>query len=141
MGLSHNQHRGSFIFHLHKGGIILFQFLYIFGPAAITFLIVGKLAERPVTNYFTAAVEFIAYAALDAAITSLLLIPFNRVELILTQDGIRNIQYGKVAYFLSLILAVIVGIAIAALLKRVDISLHITEKTKDKKNETEEKMD
>lgn len=118
----------------------MFQFLYIFGPAAITFLIVGRLCERTVTDYFTAAVELVAYAAIDAAVTSLLLLPFGRVELVFNESGIRNIRYGGTAFFLSLILSVIIGIAAAAFFKRVDISLQITKKTKGTDDE-KEKLD
>lgn len=117
----------------------MFQFLYIFGPAAITFLIVGRLCGRT-TDYFTAAVELVAYAAIDAAVTSLLLLPFGRVELVFNESGIRNIRYGGTAFFLSLILSVIIGIAAVAFFKRVDISLQITKKTKGTDDE-KEKLD
>jgi len=104
----------------------MFQFLYIFGPAAITFLAVRKLSEKPAPDLVTGIAEFIAYAVLDAALTTLLLYPFGRVELVFNSQDIRDIRYGITAFFLSLILAVIVGIAITAIDKRTEIQLQIT---------------
>ncbi|MCD8014364.1 MAG: hypothetical protein LUG99_14530 [Lachnospiraceae bacterium] len=118
----------------------MFQFLYIFGPAAITWLIIRKLSDKSAPDLITGLVEMIAYAVLDAALTTLLLYPFGRVEFVINSEGIRDIRYGFVAFFVSMILAVLIGIILAAIEKRMDFELQIIRadrhktESRDKKN-------
>ncbi|MCC8050959.1 MAG: hypothetical protein LIP10_09935 [Clostridiales bacterium] len=104
----------------------MFQFLYIFGPAALTFLVVRKITGKSAGNAVTAVIELIAYAAIDAALTTLLLLPFGRVEFVMYDSGIRDLRYGITAFLLSLLLSVIAGVVISAIEKRTDIQLEIT---------------
>ncbi|MCD7885526.1 MAG: hypothetical protein LUI87_17785 [Lachnospiraceae bacterium] len=103
----------------------MFQFLYIFGPAAITFLVIQKLSDRPEPTVIRFIVEMIFYALIDAALTTLLLYPIGRVELVFNSEGIRDIRYGVTAFFLSMVLAVVAGIVLVAFDKRVQVEVQV----------------
>ncbi len=113
---------------------LMFQFLYIFGPAAVTFLVVRKITGDSSENAITSVIRFIAYAAIDAALTTLLLLPFGRVEFVIYDSGIRDLRYGFTAFLLSLILAVIAGIGVAAIDKRTELHIEITKEERHGKN-------
>ncbi|MCD7954177.1 MAG: hypothetical protein LUG93_00160 [Lachnospiraceae bacterium] len=103
----------------------MFQFLYIFGPAAITFLVIQKLSDRSEPSVVRIVIEMIFYALIDAALTTLLLYPIGRVELVFNSEGIRNIRYGITAFFLSMVFAVVTGVILVALEKRLHVELQV----------------
>lgn len=109
----------------------MFQLLSIFGPAAITFVIVSKLCKKQETNYLLAAAKIFAYAAVNAGIVLAILSPVGRAELILMENGIRELRYGKIAYIVSIVIAIVMGWVIAAISKRVEIGLDVTKEKKD----------
>lgn len=120
----------------------MFSFLYLFGPAAITYFTVRKCTKEEPTNWYTALIELIAEAILDAAVMILLLLSSGKVEIIILQDGMKHLQYGGTAILLSIPVAVICGILIAAVKKSVDMNVRILpeqkqKKEKDAKDETE----
>lgn len=112
----------------------MFQFLYIFGPAAVTFIVAKKISGKDTHGVVEPFIEVVAYAAIDAALTTLLLLPVGRVEFIVYDSGIRELQYGIIAFSLSLLLAVIVGVAISVVEKRTDIQIEITKEEHHEKN-------
>lgn len=109
----------------------MFQFLCVFGPAAITFLTVYQLMGKPAVNYFIAAVELIAYAAVDAGVLFLILFPMKKIGFAVNSIGIRELRYGGSAFLVSFAVAIAVGIVWAAIAKRMEIGMQITKKEKD----------
>lgn len=109
----------------------MFQFLYIVGPAAITYLMIHHILNKDTIPYFTGVLELISYAALDAAITTLLLSPFKKVVIVKIASGIKDIQYGGTAFIFSLVVGVIVGIVISILKKYFAFSIEIELQNKE----------
>lgn len=113
----------------------MFQFLFIFGPAAITYTIAAKLSGSSPDNWYSALISLICCAELDAVITSVCLLPFGRVEIIMMTNGVKNIQYGGTAFIFSLIVGVLCGLVIAALKKNARVRLDVSPQKKEDKNE------
>lgn len=111
----------------------MFSFLYVFGPAAITYFTVRKCTKEEPANWYTALIELIAEAVLDAAVMILFLLSSGKVEIIILQNGIKHLQYGGTAVLLSLPVAVICGILISAVKKGIDMNMRILPEQKQKK--------
>ena len=122
----------------------MFQFLYVLGPAAITYFTVRKCVKDEPANWYTALIELLAYAMVDAAVMILGLLSSGKVEIVILQNGVKHLQYGGTAVLLSIPVAVICGILISAVKKGIDMDIHVLpnerkNKKKDIKHETEEK--
>lgn len=117
----------------------MFQYLYVLGPAAITYFTVGKCTKEKAENWYTALIELLAYAMINVAIMVFLLLSSGKVEIIILSNGIKHLQYGGTAFLLSIPVAVISGIVISAVKKGVDMKISILPNKKntekDKKNE------
>lgn len=113
----------------------MFQFLFVFGPAAITYMTAEKLSGSAPDNWYSALIRLICCAELDTVITTLCLLPFGRVELIMMTNGVKNIQYGGTAFIFSLIVGVLCGLVIAVLKKNAGIRLEAKSRKKETGNE------
>lgn len=108
----------------------MFQFLYIVGPAAITYLVIHHILNKDTVPYFIGVLELISYAALDAAATTVFLLPFKKVVISKTASGVKDIQYGGTAFIFSIVVAVIIGIFISTVKKYMSFSIEIELKSK-----------
>lgn len=113
----------------------MFQFLYLFGPAAITYFTVRKCTKEAPQNWYTALIELISYAMVNAAVMVLFLLSSGKVEIVILQNGMKHLQYGGTAFLLVIPVAVIVGILISVIRKAVDLNINVFSVKKDKKNE------
>ena len=113
----------------------MFQFLFIFGPAAVTYLLVQKCSKISPLNWYTAVIELICYGAIDAVITIIVLYPLNKVTIIALPDGMNTVQYGSTAFVFSMGVSVICGIVFAMLKKRAEIYIELEENGKDTKDD------
>ena len=122
----------------------MFQFLYVLGPAAITYFTVRKCVKDEPANWYTALIELLAYAMVDAAVMILGLLSSGKVEIVILQNGVKHLQYGGTAVLLSIPVAVICGIVISAVKKGIDMNVRVLpnerkDKEKDNKHGTKEK--
>lgn len=108
----------------------MFELLYLFGPAALTFSIVRFCAGKTAENWFSALISCLSYAALDAAVTILVMYPLDNVK-IGTTSGNAYLAYGATAFLFSLIVAVIWGLIISVL--RTRFSAHVEISTREGK--------
>ena len=119
----------------------MFQFLYIFGPAAITYFVVRKCIRKAPANWYEAFFELLAYAMLNAVILTLFLLPFGKVEIILMANGVKTLQYGGTAFLLTFPIAVISGVVISIIRKGIDFKIKAVPEKTQKKKETENEME
>ena len=103
----------------------MFNYLIIFGCAAITYLLAEKCSKKTSPNWYSALISFIMYAMVDMVTTYLILSPFGRIARVDTVDGISEISYGSSAIFLAVLIALLWGIAFGFLKKNVDIKAEI----------------
>lgn len=115
----------------------MFQFLFIFGPASITYLLIHRIFNKDTVPYLNGLIELVCYAALNAVITTVALLPFERVEIVLMPNGIKNIQYGGSAFVFSMIVAVITGVVMSIIKKHIDVSIEIELQKKERSRESE----
>lgn len=108
----------------------MFQFLYIIGPAAITYLTIHHILNKDAASYFIGVIEVISYAALDAAVTTVILLPLNRVLIVNIASGIKDLQYGGTAFIFSLIVGVVMGVVISIIRKYLELSIEIESQNK-----------
>lgn len=106
----------------------MFNYLIIFGCAAITYLLAEKCAKKTAPNWYSALITLVMYAMIDMVTTYLVLSPFGRITRVDTVDGITEISYGSSAIFLAIIIALLWGIAFGFLKKNVDIKAEIKNK-------------
>lgn len=116
----------------------MFQFLFIFGPAAITYLLAQKCSKTSPPDWYTAVIELICYGAFNAVFTIIILYPMDKVKIIALPDGTNTVEYGSTAFVFSVIVSVICGIVFAMLKKRVEISIETEENRKDTKDDIKE---
>lgn len=112
----------------------MFQFLFIFGPAAVTCLLAQKCSQKSPLNWYMAVIEMICYGALDTLLTVIILAPLDKVKIIASPDGVNVIQYGSTAFVFSMIIGAVCGLLAAMLKKRVDIRIEIEENREDTKD-------
>lgn len=113
----------------------MFQFLFIFGPAAVTYLLAEKCSKISPPDWYTAVIELICYGALDALFTILILYPMDKIKIIALPDGINTVQYGSTAFVFSMVISVICGIVFAMLKKRAEVYIELEENGKDTKDD------
>lgn len=102
----------------------MLQFLSIFGPASITYLLIHQLLGKDTVSWFNALVEFICYATLDAAVTMVILSRIRRLEYFLMPNGIRNFQYiGMASFAIAVTVAVVAGFAISVIRKYISVTI------------------
>lgn len=106
----------------------MFNYLIIFGCAAITYFLAEKSSGRTSPNWYSALITLVMYAMIDMVTTYLLLSPFGRITRVDTVDGITEISYGSSAIFLAVIIALLWGIVFGFLKKNVDIKAEISSK-------------
>lgn len=109
----------------------MFQFLFIFGPAAVTYLLAEKCSKISPPDWYTAVIELICYGALDALFTILILYPIDKVKIIALPHGENTVQYGCIAFVLSMVISVVCGIVSAMIKKRADVYIELEENRKD----------
>ena len=97
----------------------MYQFLYLFGPGALTWLVknAGRQEEGKEQNgsRFQSVLEILVYALVNAAAMVLLLKPGGRVQLAVLANGMLDLQYGGTALVVSVVFAVFLGILIRTL--------------------------
>lgn len=109
----------------------MFQFLFIFGPAAITYLVAEKCSKKKASGWRTSFIELLCYGFLDAVITIGVLYPLGKVKMIALPDGVNTVQYGYTALIFSVPVAVVCGIAAAVYKKKVQMHIEIEPVGKD----------
>lgn len=112
----------------------MMQLIYLFGPAAITYLIIDKCSKERKDLWYMAAIKICSYALVDLAVIVLLLTPFDKVKTVYSEAGILSIQYGFTAVILSVPISIIVGLVLSS----IDIDI-IPIKKKGKENEKNKK--
>lgn len=118
----------------------MFQFLYIIGPAAITYLMIHHvLSKNDAVPYLISLIELTCYAAMDAAITSIFLSPFGWVAFSFDSFGIKNIQYSGTAFLFSLVVGVVMGVVISVIKKYVEFSIEVKSQNGEKSYEIEKR--
>lgn len=106
----------------------MFEFLFLFGPAALTYSIVRFCSRKTPESWFSALISCLSYAALDAAVTVLVMYPLDNVK-IGTASGNAYLAYGATAFLFSLIVAVVWGLVISVL--RTRFSAHVEISTRE----------
>lgn len=106
----------------------MFSFLCLFGPGAITLLIVEKCMQVKNTNFMRLLLEWVAYSALDVSLTVLLLEPLGRAGVYSKLNGESVLSYGSTAVAASVVIAVIGGILVSIIKKKIDIRVQIIPK-------------
>lgn len=114
----------------------MFQYLYILGPAAITYFTVCKCTKKEAANWYTAFMELIAYATVNVAVMILFLLSSGKVEIIIMENGVKHLQYGGTAFLLSIPVAVICGIVVAAVKKGIEMKINVLPERKKKEKDT-----
>lgn len=109
----------------------MFQFLFIFGPAAVTYLVAQKCSKKKAPDWYTAVIELICYGFLDAIVTIGILFPLGKVKMIAIAEGTNTVQYGYTAFVFSLPIAVLCGVAAAVYKKKVEMHIEIKKVGKD----------
>lgn len=109
----------------------MFQILFIFGPAVITYVIAGYLTKRSASRWFSALIEIFFYAVVNTVITTAVLMPFDKVKIIEMANGLNNIQYGKTAYFASILVSVFTGLLVSVV-KAINIRIEAERSAKDR---------
>lgn len=112
----------------------MMQLIYLFGPAAITYLIIYKCSNERKDLWYMALIKICSYTLIDLAVIVLLLTPFDKIKTVYTETGILNIQYGFTAVILSIPVSIIVGLVLSSM----DIDI-IPIKKKGKTNEKNKK--
>ncbi len=107
----------------------MFNYIVIFGCAAITYLLAEKCSKKKAPDWYTAVIMFVMYAMLDMAVTYLAMAPLGRITRINTVDGLSELSYGSSAVVMSIIIAVLWGILFGFLKKNVDISADVKGKS------------
>ena len=92
----------------------MYQFLCIFGPAAISYLTMHECLRQSADNWYKALIELLLFGAVDVAATLLLMIPFDQAGLLTLSDGSRALYYSIFAFGCSLFVGFATGV-IAAL--------------------------
>lgn len=99
----------------------MYQFLYLFGPGVAAWLI-GRLCfgcrEEAERSIFLGVARVIAYALLDAAIVTAVCKPMGRIQFVVLADGSLTVHYGASALITAAVVAVVIGVFIAALENR-----------------------
>lgn len=106
----------------------MFNYIIIFGCAAITYLLAEKCSKKEAPNWYTAVIMFVMYAMLDMVTTYLALAPLGRITRVNTVDGLSELSYGSSAIFMAIIIAVLWGILFGFLKKNVDVSANVKRK-------------
>ena len=104
----------------------MFQFLSIFGPAAVTYLTVSRCLNRVSCKGMEAFIRLICYGAIDFAITIICMRPLDKIKTVVISNGMSEIQYGNTAFLFSMAAAVVSGIVIAAIQKRIEFHIEIS---------------
>lgn len=106
----------------------MFLFLCTFGAGAVTFLISEICAGKKTADWIHVLMELIAYTAVDTVVSLLLLKPFNKILIVITSNNTKSLQYGLTGFVCALVIAVICGIVMGAVKKKVDMKIQIMPK-------------
>ncbi len=99
---------------------MIFEFLCLAGPGALSFVVCQSLLHRKGIKRSAklSILEAIAYAVLNMAIVVMLLKPIDRVQLRIAENGMLVLYYGSTALLLAVVLAIGLGVAGAMLLSK-----------------------
>ena len=105
----------------------MFNYIIIFGTAAITYLVINKLTDYTEKKWYIVIMEFLVYAMINMVTTFLCLNPFGRVSLATLTNGTRDLQYGNTAVLFSILVAIIWGLIFSCIKKNIEISIEVSE--------------
>lgn len=128
----------------------MYQFLCLFGPAVLTWLLrskylkqnTGRNIDRHINRsigrrqaekggketVLGALIEIISYAFIQMVVILMVCKPLGRAQLTILSNGSLDIQYGSTAVFVSVCLSVIMGFTAVK-------DIHPYEESKDLKDE------
>lgn len=118
----------------------MFQFLYVFGPASITYLLVHRILGKDTVPCFNGVVELICYATLNTAITTAALVVSNKTLVAsepLASSGIGNAKYSVFSLAFSMCVAVVIGFVISIIKKRVSFTIEAELRKSEETHESE----
>ena len=115
----------------------MFQFLCVFGPAAVTYLVLHHCLGRRQDRWFDALAELLCYAFLDAAVTFCCMAPIGKASLVLLADGSKELQYSGIAFLFALFAGAVCGVVLAAVRKRLEVRVEVEPRKKDGGDEAE----
>ena len=118
----------------------MFQILYVFGPASITYLLVRRILSRDTVSCFNGVLELICYATLNTAVTAGILTVFDKADIglaPLASSGIANAKYCTFSLAFSMVVAVVAGLFISIIKKHVEVTIEVELRKSEKTHESE----
>ena len=107
----------------------MFNYVIMAGSGAITYLLVKKCSGKSVKKWHDAWIEYFLYVMLDMLTVYFCMSPLGRVTRVDDMvGGVTELQYGNMSILFSLAAAVVWGIILSFLKKKVDITSEIHKK-------------
>ena len=104
----------------------MFNYVIMVGSGAITYLLVKKCSGKSSEKWHDAWIEFFLYVMLDMLTVYFCMSPLGRVTRVDDMvGGTTEIQYNNMSILFSLAAAIVWGIVLSFLKKKVDITSEI----------------
>lgn len=106
----------------------MYQFLYLFGSGAISFVVICFLEKIEEISFIKGFTQVMALSLINNAVTMFALMPFSKVVLKLNEDGTSFVQYGPVAVIFSIIVAILISLVVIVIKNYVKVEINVEEK-------------
>lgn len=103
----------------------MFNYIIIFGSAALTYILVNTLLDKKMNNAFNAFIELLVYAMIDMVTVYLILSPFGVVDVVVSASGMRELQYGNIAILCSIVVSIVWSGIISVIRRNIAIKIDI----------------
>lgn len=113
----------------------MFQFVFIFGTAAVSLLAMEKLSGQKSDSTMTRLLELLIFGLLDVALLYLLLRSIKKLNIVHLAVG-SSLEIGGVALAAAIPVALVVGLVAAVICKQFSVSV-----VEEKAQETHKQQD
>lgn len=115
----------------------MFSFLCVFGPAAISLLVMRHLMGEGAKSWYETLLELICLASLNTAAILVCSALLGQGALNTLSNGSKEVYYSALLFLLSLPVGAVCGVVVAAVRKRVKLHIEIEPRKKAGKDEAE----